>query len=68
MGQRRLHLIDARDIARLPVKALTEPGLENKAFRLATASHTLAEIECLSGWACAEKASHQNKKTPCARR
>jgi uncharacterized protein YbjT (DUF2867 family) len=44
MGQRRMNLIDARDIARLAVKALTEPGLENKAFRLATASHTIEEI------------------------
>jgi uncharacterized protein YbjT (DUF2867 family) len=44
MGESRMNLIDARDIARLAVKALTEPGLENKAFRLATASHTLEEI------------------------
>jgi uncharacterized protein YbjT (DUF2867 family) len=44
MGTSRMNLIDARDIAHLAAKALTEPGFENKALRLANASHSLEEI------------------------
>ena len=43
VGGSRMNFVDARDIARVAVKALTEPGHENQIYRLATVVHTVAE-------------------------
>lgn len=44
VGDAKMNFVDARDIARVAVLALTQPGLENKIYRLATVSHTLADV------------------------
>jgi uncharacterized protein YbjT (DUF2867 family) len=44
VGEAKMSFVDARDIARVAVLALTEPGHEEKTYRLATVSHSLGEV------------------------
>lgn len=44
VGEAKMNFVDVRDIARVAVLVLTEPGHENKIYRLATVSHSITEI------------------------
>ena len=42
VGDQKMNFVDVRDIARVAVLALTQPGHQNQVYRLATVSHTIA--------------------------
>jgi uncharacterized protein YbjT (DUF2867 family) len=47
VGMAAMNFIDVRDIAKVAAIALTEPGHENKAYRLATVAHPIADIAAM---------------------